>query len=101
MTQYGVCSWIFGEESLGRTVERVAKIGYDGVELMGDLKRFQPDEVNTVMAEHGLRVLSITPENEDILHPDPVKSETGQQSCGRIGLGFCGCVRPVPTSVCG
>ena len=77
MTQYGVCTWIFGGETLGRTAERVAKIGYDGVELMGDLNRFQPDEVNTVMTRHGLRVLSITPENEDILHPDPAIRQRG------------------------
>jgi sugar phosphate isomerase/epimerase len=70
MAQYGVCTWIFGGEPLSSTAERLARIGYDGVELMGDLAAYTPNEVNAVMADHGLRVLSITPENEDILHPD-------------------------------
>ena len=42
---------------------------------MGDLKQYQADDVNRVMSDHGLRVLSITPENEDILHPDPIDPE--------------------------
>lgn len=77
MTEYGVCTWIFGGEPLDKTADRLAGIGYDGVELMGDLSRFRPDEVNRVMRDSGLRVLSITPENEDILHPDPEVRQRG------------------------
>jgi len=77
MMRYGVCTWIFGGEPLAQTAARLARLGYDGVELMGDLGQFQADHVNAVLADHGLRVLSITPENEDILHPDPAIRKRG------------------------
>ena len=77
MTHYGVCTWIFGGEPLSQTAARLKKIGYDGVELMGDLQQFRADEVKRIMSDHGLRVLSITPENEDILHPDPIIRKQG------------------------
>ena len=77
MMRYGVCTWIFGGEPLAQTAARLTRLGYDGVELMGDLKQFDPAQVNTVLADNGLRVLSITPENEDILHPDPAIRKQG------------------------
>ncbi len=69
-TEYGVCNWIFGGEPLAKTAERLARLGYDGVELAGDLGAYQPDEAARTLREHGLRVISLTPDNVDILHPD-------------------------------
>lgn len=77
MTEYGACTWIFGGEPLAQTAARLAHMGYDGVELMGDLNRYRPDEVKQIMRDNGLRVISITPENEDILHPDPSIRQRG------------------------
>ncbi len=68
--KYGVCNWIFGGESLSETAAWLASLGYDGVELVGDLK-YKASEVRVVMGDHGLTVLSITPENVDPAHPDP------------------------------
>ena len=68
--KYGVCNWIFGGEPLSETAARLASLGYDGVELAGDLEKYQALEVKAVMGDHGLTVLSITPENVDPAHPD-------------------------------
>lgn len=70
-TEYGVCNWIFGGEPLAQTAERLARLGYNGVELAGDLQAYRPDEVARTLRERGLRVISLTPDNVDILHPDP------------------------------
>ncbi len=68
--RYGVCTWIFGDQPLAETAARLAAMGYDGVELMGDLTRYHAGDVNTALSEHGLSVLSLTPENVDLAHPD-------------------------------
>ncbi len=68
--RYGVCNWIFGDEDLSTTAAFLAKAGFDGVELKGDLELYQPTEVNAVLGDHGLVVLSLTPDNVDLAHPD-------------------------------
>nr|MBC7243885.1 sugar phosphate isomerase/epimerase [Chloroflexota bacterium] len=68
--RYGVCTWIFGDESLAEIAARLASLGYDGVELLGDLARVDAREVNAVLNGQGLKVLSLTPENVDLAHPD-------------------------------
>ena len=40
--KYGVCNWIFGDESLAETAARLAGFGYDGLELKGDLELYDP-----------------------------------------------------------
>jgi D-psicose/D-tagatose/L-ribulose 3-epimerase len=70
MTRYGVCNWIFGDEDLATTATFLADVGFDGVELKGDLRLYQPAEVNAVLGDHGLAVLSLTPEDVDLAHPD-------------------------------
>jgi sugar phosphate isomerase/epimerase len=67
--RYGVCNWIFGNEDLATTAAFLAKGGFDGVELKGDLGLYQPAEVNAVLGDHGLTVLSLTPEDVDLAHP--------------------------------
>ena len=68
--RYGVCNWIFGDEDLATTAAFLAQAGFDGVELKGDLESYRPAEVNRVLGDHGLAVLSLTPENVDLAHPD-------------------------------
>lgn len=69
--RYGVCNWIFGDEDLASTAAFLAEAGFDGVELKGDLQLYQPSEVKRILSDHGLAVLSLTPENLDLAHPDP------------------------------
>lgn len=68
--RYGVCNWIFGDEDLSTTAAFLAGAGFDGVELMGNLRQYQPAEVNGVLGDYGLAVLSLTPEDVDLAHPD-------------------------------
>ena len=69
-TRYGVCNWIFGDEDLATTAAVLAELGFDGVELKGDLELYDSGEVNAVLSDHGLAVLSLTPDNVDLAHPD-------------------------------
>jgi D-psicose/D-tagatose/L-ribulose 3-epimerase len=68
--RYGVCNWIFGDEDLASTAAFLAEAGFHGVELMGDLGLYQPVDVNAVLDDHALSVLSLTPEDVDLAHPD-------------------------------
>jgi D-psicose/D-tagatose/L-ribulose 3-epimerase len=68
--RYGVCNWIFGDQPLAEIAARLKGLGYDGVELAGNLERYDAQEVKNVLADHGLAVLSLTPENVDLAHPD-------------------------------
>ena len=68
--KYGVCNWIFGDEPLAETAARLAGFGYDGLELKGDLELYDPAEVKAILDDYGLAVLSLTPEDVDLPHPD-------------------------------
>lgn len=68
--KYGVCTWIFGDEPLAETAVRLAAQGYDGVELLGDLEHYEAKAVRRTLADHGLAVLSVTPLDYDLAHPD-------------------------------
>jgi sugar phosphate isomerase/epimerase len=62
---------MFGDMPLGEIARRLEKLGYDGVELMGDLAAYSPAEAGQILSDRGLAVLSLTPENVDLAHPDP------------------------------
>jgi D-psicose/D-tagatose/L-ribulose 3-epimerase len=67
--RYGVCNWIFGDEDLAATAGFLAQAGFDGLELKGDLQLYRPADVVDVLGDHGLAVLSLTPEDVDLAHP--------------------------------
>lgn len=77
--RYGICNWIFGQEPLGATLERLARYGYDGIELGAEPDRYALPEVNRLVKDHGLAVLGLTPaadwptETRDLTNPDPNK----------------------------
>jgi D-psicose/D-tagatose/L-ribulose 3-epimerase len=68
--RFGACSWIFDEQSLAPTAAFLAEAGFDGIELQGDLRSYKPAEVSALLHDHGLEVLSLTPEDVDLAHPD-------------------------------
>ncbi|MBE3580072.1 MAG: sugar phosphate isomerase/epimerase [Thermoanaerobacteraceae bacterium] len=57
--KYIVSNWIYGEEPLKLTLQRLKRYGYDGVELMGEPARYDTDEVEALCKKYGLKVLSI------------------------------------------
>lgn len=71
--KHAVCTWTFGDLPLAEIARRLQALGYDGVELAGDLDRYQPAEVAATLAGHGLEVYSLTPGNVDLAHPDPAR----------------------------
>ncbi len=68
--RFGVCTWTFGDMPLDQIADTLAHLGYDGMELMGDLQAYRPAAVRAVCRQTGLAVLSLTPENVDLAHPD-------------------------------
>jgi len=108
--KYGVCNWIFGDEPLAETAARLAGFGYDGLELKGDLELYDPAEVRAILDDHGLEVLSLTPEDVDLPHPDAeVRTEAVDyylrllDFAAAVGAPMVGChgavgrIRPVTT----
>lgn len=67
---YAVCTWTFGNQSLATSAKTLAELGYDGVELLGDLSLYSASEAKTILVDHGLEVFSLTPTDADIAHPD-------------------------------
>ncbi len=52
-------NWIFGNASLEEVAKRVSKIGFDGIELVGEPELYNGNEVNKIMKEYGLKVCSL------------------------------------------
>lgn len=57
--KYSISNWIFGKEPLEDGFRRLAKFGYDGIELRGEPELYKVDELQSLMAKYKLRVLSI------------------------------------------
>jgi len=75
--KYSISNWIYGDESLRETFERLKRYGYDGVELMGEPRLYRVAEIHGLCREFGLHVLSIAgiypwpTEERDLANPDP------------------------------
>lgn len=78
--QLSVSNWIFGDESFATTAERLARLGCDGVEILGEPDQFDPAEIKAHCREHGLKifsVLSMATGRRDLAHPDKEVREHG------------------------
>jgi len=81
--KFFVNSWIFGDVPLKEIIERVAGIGYDGIELVGEPETYQPKEVNVLIKDNGLSITSICgmhpgPEKDDLralCHPESIERQ--------------------------
>ena len=67
--------WIFGARNLARTAERLAASGYDGLEIVGQPKRPDVNQLESLVDAGGIRVTGMTadsqpPEERDLAHPD-------------------------------
>jgi D-psicose/D-tagatose/L-ribulose 3-epimerase len=70
---YGICTWTFGDLPLEDIAGRVAALGYDGVEVLGEIEKYTPAQVMHILDNHGLGIFSLTPLNVDLAHPDARK----------------------------
>jgi sugar phosphate isomerase/epimerase len=75
--KYSISNWIYGDEPLRTTFQRLKRYGYDGIELKGEPQEYDPEEVNQLCREFDLKVLSIAgiypwpTEERDLANPDP------------------------------
>ncbi|MGA9347484.1 MAG: sugar phosphate isomerase/epimerase family protein [Anaerolineae bacterium] len=74
--KYSISNWIYGNEPLPITFQRLQKYGYDGVELVGEPQRYDIQEVKGLCQKFGLSILSVLgwsiwPLERDLAHPDP------------------------------
>jgi sugar phosphate isomerase/epimerase len=74
--KYSISNWIYGEEPLRTTFERLRRYGYDGIELRGEPQKYDPEEVNQLCREFDLQVFSVLgwsiwPLERDLANPDP------------------------------
>lgn len=103
--KYGVCNWTYGEEPIEKTLDRLSKYGYDGVELIGEPADYDVVSLRGALAEGGLEVLNIgakcnwPTEERDLANPDPDVRERAVQyyrSCldlaYAVGSPLCGLI---------
>ncbi|NET38336.1 MAG: sugar phosphate isomerase/epimerase [Cyanothece sp. SIO1E1] len=64
------CTWLFGDHDHQHIAERLARLGFDGVEVLADIMHCSPITLRHLYADAGLSVFSLTPENVDIAHVD-------------------------------
>jgi sugar phosphate isomerase/epimerase len=57
--KYAINNWVYNGEPLKDTFARLAKYGYDGVELMGEISRYTVSEVKKLCNEYGLVIPSV------------------------------------------
>lgn len=64
----------FGGEDVARSAERLARLGYDAMEVEGEPEKYDPKRVKKAAADAGLKVSSVCPNftpNRDLSHPNP------------------------------
>jgi sugar phosphate isomerase/epimerase len=61
-------------EPIERTIERLARLGYDGLEISGEPLLYDAERLRPVLDEHGIRcwgAVTLTMGARDLLHEDP------------------------------
>jgi sugar phosphate isomerase/epimerase len=64
----------FGGEDVTLSIERLARLGYDAVEVEGEPERYDPGRIRKLAGDAGLTIASVCPnftEERDLSHPDP------------------------------
>ena len=64
----------FGGEDVAVSIDRLARLGYDAVEVEGEPQRYDPKVIRMLVKDADLTVSSVCPnftEERDLSHPDP------------------------------
>ena len=80
----GLCTWIFGHQRHQDIAAVAADLGCAGVELHVPLDAWPAADWRRLYASFGLRILSLTPENVDLAHPDPRERERAEHYYRRL-----------------
>lgn len=57
--KYSVSNWIYGNESIEKTVERLVKFGYDGIEIKGEPAEYDVEALIELFSSFNLEVGSV------------------------------------------
>lgn len=83
--RYGINNWVYPGESLRTSFERLARYGYDGIELKGEISEFPANEVKELCAEFGLNAISVLGwciypiPGRDLASPDRAERSAAQE----------------------
>jgi sugar phosphate isomerase/epimerase len=72
--RYAYNSLAYAGEDVGDSIARVARLGYDAIEIVGEPERIDPKRVARLTADAGIAVssvCSIYTADRDLVHPDP------------------------------
>lgn len=73
MFRYGYDALVYAGEKIEDSIRRVARFGYDAIEMLGEPDQFDTGEVNRLCAQQGIHVssvCSIFTAERDMIHPD-------------------------------
>ncbi|MED0716190.1 sugar phosphate isomerase/epimerase [Aeribacillus composti] len=76
MFKYSYDSLVYYGEDVEKSIERLAKFGYDAIELVGEPDNYDTKQVRKLVSDYGISVSSICSiynEQRDLAHPDPAK----------------------------
>ncbi|MCK4727005.1 MAG: sugar phosphate isomerase/epimerase, partial [Anaerolineales bacterium] len=57
--RYAISNWIYGDESLREQFARLARFGYEGIELVGEPERYSVKELKDLCKEFGIVISSV------------------------------------------
>lgn len=57
--KYSISNWIYGDEPLERTLERLVKFKYDGIEIKGEPKIYDEKKIRELLSSYNLEASSI------------------------------------------
>lgn len=80
----GLCTWTFGHQRHHEIAAVAAELGCDGVELLVAIDNHEAATLRRTYGSHGLRILSMTPENVDLAHQDPEQGQRAEAYYGRL-----------------
>ena len=78
MYQYSMTQWIVGNEDIERSMARLRKFGYDGIEFAAEAEMLDSSRLKALMQKYGLVCTSlcgIFTENRDLTAPAGEKAE--------------------------
>lgn len=73
MFRYGYDALVYAGEKIETSIKRVAKFGYDAIEMLGEPDQFDTSEVNRLCLGEGIvvsSICSIFTAERDMIHPD-------------------------------
>jgi len=74
MFKYSYDALVYYGEAASKSIERVARFGYDAIELVGEPSYYDAKEVGKLASDNGIKVSSICSiytAERDLAHPDP------------------------------